>query len=99
MSVLEEVHAVTDKFLCTIMTSVSGTDQNCSRGKGAHRRRDGQNAEKAIVFHNFLKASQGLLASIVDLGKALDTVDNNILKKKLISYEIADRAWHCYELI
>ena len=34
-------------------------------GRGAHARRNGGNADKAIVFHNFLKVSQGLLASIV----------------------------------
>ena len=31
----------------------------------AHSRRNGRNADKAMVFHNLLKVSQGLLASIV----------------------------------
>ena len=31
----------------------------------AHSRRNGRNADKAIAFHNYLKVSQGLLASIV----------------------------------
>ena len=47
------------------MQNVSGTDQHCFRGKGAHSRRNGSNADKTIVFHNVLKVSQGLLASIV----------------------------------
>ena len=34
-------------------------------GKGAYSRRSGSNADKTIVFHKFLKVSQGLLASIV----------------------------------
>ena len=35
--------------------------------RGFVSRRDGQSAEKAMIFHNFLKMSQGLLASIVVL--------------------------------
>ena len=31
----------------------------------AHSRRNGRNTDKAIAFHNYLKVSQGLLASIV----------------------------------
>ena len=35
-------------------------------GRGVRRKRSDGNTEKAIVFHNFLKVSQGLLASIVE---------------------------------
>ena len=34
-------------------------------GRGARSRCNGRNAENAIVFHNSLNVSQGLLASIV----------------------------------
>ena len=44
-------------------------------GKGAHSRLNGWNADKAIVFHNFLKVSQGLLASIVVSAAAQHSYD------------------------
>ena len=53
-------------------------------GRGAHSRRNDRNADKAIVFHNFLKASQGLLASIVG-GKFQESSQDGSVKGSIQS--------------